>query len=239
MRFPKQKNKKNIANYIFVITGATLIISMLFYKSFDGVKLVFTLKTSPAYMLELQEERKIFDWLNANTQKDSAIYFLGKGDFGSNLPIYTDVNLYYGGLPTSFLVSDSELIDRWLRQNLFNNEINEAYLKDKNKTYKLLANRFIDNYQNKMVRRKIVKFFTGYNLPEPELAPQWYTDMLAQAYREMKKVSVEKALKKYEIDYILLDRKVEDNKRIEIELKKEKFLEIIKEIDNIVIYKVN
>ena len=239
MRFPKQKNKKNIASYIFVITGATLIISMLFYKSFDGVKLVFTLKTSPAYMLELQEERKIFDWLNANTQKDSAIYFLGKGDFGSNLPIYTDVNLYYGGLPTSFLVSDSELIDRWLRQNLFNNEINEAYLKDKNKTYKLLANRFIDNYQNKMVRRKIVKFFTGYNLPEPELAPQWYTDMLAQAYREMKKVSVEKALKKYEIDYILLDRKVEDNKRIEIELKKEKFLELIKEIDNIVIYKVN
>jgi len=71
------------------------------------------------------------------------------------------------------------------------------------------------------------------------LAPQWYTDMLAQAYREVKKVSVEKALKKYEIDYILLDRKVENNKRIEIELKKEKFLELIKEIDGIVIYKVN
>ena len=140
-------------------------------------------------MLELQNERKIFDWLNANTQKDSVIYFLGKGDFGSNLPIYTNVNLYYGGLPTSFLVSDSEIIDRWLRQNLFNDEINEAYLKDKYKTYTLLANRFIDNYQNKMVRRKIVRFFTGYIGLEPELVPQWYTDKLLQAYQEVKKLA--------------------------------------------------
>ena len=75
---------------------------MLFYKSFDGIKLVFTLKTPPEYMLELQDEIKIFDWFNANAQKDAVVYFLGKGDFGSNLPIYTDVNLYYGGLPTSF-----------------------------------------------------------------------------------------------------------------------------------------
>ena len=162
---------------------------MLFYKSFDGIKLVFALKTPPEYMLELQEERKIFDWLNANAPKDSVVYFLGKGDFGSNLPIYTNVNLYYGGLPTSFLVSDKEIIDRWLRQNLFNNEINEEYLKNKNKTYTLLANRFIDSYQNKMVRRKIVRFFTGYNLAEPELAPQWYTDMLLQSYQEVKKLA--------------------------------------------------
>lgn len=238
-RFPKQENKKDIVKYFSIIIGAIFIISMLFYKSFDGIKLVFTLKTSPEYMLELQEERKIFDWLNANTPKDSAVYFLGKGDFVSNLPIYTNVNLYYGGLPTSFLVSDSEIIDRWLRQNLFNDEINEEYLKDKNKTYTLLANRFIDNYQNKMVRRKIVRFFTGYSGPEPELAPQWYTDTLLQKYQELKKVSIEKALKKYEIDYILLDRKFEKNKEIEARLKKEKFLEPIKEFDNIIIYKVN
>lgn len=239
MRFPKQKNKKDIAQYFSIIIGIMFIISMLFYKSFDGIKLVFTLKTSPEHMLELQEERKIFDWFNANTPKDSVVYFLGKGDFGSNLPIYTDVNLYYGGLPTSFLVSDSELIDRWLRQNLFNDEINEEYLKDKNKTYTLLANRFIDNYQNKMVRRKIVQFFTGYSLAEPELAPQWYTDMLLQSYQEVKKVSIEKALKKYEIGYILLDRKIEDNKKIEVIFRKEKFLEPIKEFDDVIIYKVN
>ena len=239
LRFPKQQNKKNSVSYLAIISGIAIIASILFYKSFDGIKLVFTLKTSPENMLELQEERKLFDWLNVNTQKDSVIYFLGNGEIGSNLPIYTDVNLYYGGLPTSFLVSDSEIIDRWLRQNLFNEEVNEAYLKDKNKTYKLLANRFIDSYQNKMVRIKIVRFFTGYNMPEPEIVPQWYADMLVQTYREMKKVSIETALKKYEIDYILLDRKVEENKRLEIELKKEKFLELIKEIEGIVIYKVN
>jgi len=239
LRFPKQKNKKNIAGYLFAVFGSALIFSMLFYKSFDGVKLVFTLKTSPKHMLELQEQRKLFDWLNENTQKDAVVYFLGEGVFESNLPFYTDVNLYYGGLPTSFLVSDSEIIDRWLRKNIFNNEINEAYLKDKNKTYALLANRFIDNYQNKMVRRKIVRFFTGYNLPEPEMSPQWYTDMLVEKYREVKKVSVETALKKYEIDYVLLDRKIEDSNKIEVKLKKEKFLEPIKEIDSVVIYKVN
>ena len=210
LRFPKQKNKKNIAGCLFAVFGSALIFSMLFYKSFDGVKLVFTLKTSPKHMFELQEQRKLFDWLNENIQKDAVVYFLGEGGFESNLPIYTDVNLYYGGLPTSFLVSDSEIIDRWLRKNIFNDEINEAYLKDKNKTYALLANRFIDNYQNKMVRRKIVRFFTGHNLPEPEMSPQWYTDMLVEKYREVKKVSVETALKKYEIDYILLDRKIED-----------------------------
>ena len=239
LRFPKQENKKSIAGYIFAVFGSALIFSMLFYKSFDGVKLVFTLKTSPKHMLELQEQRKLFDWLNENTQKDAVVYFLGEGGFESNLPIYTDVNLYYGGLPTSFLISDSEIIDRWLRKNIFNDEINEAYLKDKNKTYALLANRFIDNYQNKMVRRKIVRFFTGYDLSEPEISPQWYTDMVVGKYREVKKVSVETALKKYEIDYILLDRKIKDGNKIEAKLKKEKFLEPIKEIDNVVIYKVN
>ena len=55
-----------------------------------------------------------------------------------------------------------------------------------------------------------------------------------------KKVSVETALKKYEIDYILLDRKIEDGNKIEANLKKEKFLEPIKEFENnIIIYKVN
>lgn len=239
MKFPKQQNKKNVASFVLVIAGAVFIISMLFYKSFDGIKLVFTIKTSPEHMLELQKESEVFDWLNANAPKDSVVYFLGKGDFGGNFPIYTNVNLYYGGLPTSFLVSDSEIIDRWLRQNLFNDEINEEYLRDQRKTHTLLANRFIDNYQNKMVRRKIVRFFTSYNLAEPELVPDWYTDLLLQKYREVKKVSVEEALKKYEIDYILVDRKTEDNKRMESKLKKEKFLELIKELDNISIYKVN
>ena len=63
--------------------------------------------------------------------------------------------------------------------------------------------------------------------------------MLLQSYQEVKKVSVEKALKKYEIDYILLDRNLEDGKRIETELKKEKFLEPIEEFDNIIIFRVN
>ena len=98
----KTKKQKNIAGYLFAVFGSALIFSMLFYKSFDGVKLVFTLKTSPKHMLELQEQRKLFDWLNENTQKDAVVYFLGEGVFESNLPIYTDVNLYYGGLPTSF-----------------------------------------------------------------------------------------------------------------------------------------
>ena len=40
LQFPKQQNKKNIAILILVIVGAVFIISMLFYKSFDGIKLV-------------------------------------------------------------------------------------------------------------------------------------------------------------------------------------------------------
>ena len=55
------------------------------------------------------------------------------------------------------------------------------------------------------------------------MSPQWYTDMLVEKYREVKKVSVETALKKYEIDYVLLDRKIKDGNKIEAKLKKKNF----------------
>lgn len=233
------KEKKVILKTLLILLSASFILAMLAYKCFDGIKLALFLNVPKSQMLELQSRKDVFDWLNKNTEKDSVVYFLGNDDFRSTIPVYTHNNLYSGGCATSFLVSDEELIGRWMRQNLLNDELNESYLKNTSKTYALLANRFIDKYQNQQVRRKIIKFFNGNPGPEPELVPAWYTEMLLREYQEVKKESPEQALKKYQIDYIILNTVGSDYQKYQEKLKKLTFVELIKQFDNVLIYQVN
>jgi hypothetical protein len=103
----------------------------------------------------------------------------------------------------------------------------------------LLANRFIDKYQNQQVRRKIISFFKGNPGPEPEFIPAWYTEMLLREYREVKSLDPEKALKKYEIDYIVLDKSGGDEQKYEEKLKQYGFIKPIEIHNNFVIYRIN
>ena len=228
------KNKQNMINTAFAVLGVVFFLIAIFYKQADGIKRAVFTSELESKMTELQQMRPVFDWFNDNTTKDSVVlYFTDSSMY--LYPVYTHNNIY--GPASPFLISNDEIEERWVRQNIFNDKINEKYITENEKT--IWQNDFIDKYQNKEVRRKVIRFLTGIEGEKAEILPKEYAERVFAKYKKAKDVGLEKALKKYEIDYILLDRKVEDNKRIEIELKKEKFLELIKEIDNIVIYKVN
>lgn len=230
----QEKSKKiNYKNFSAHAIAVFLIVFIFYHQSGEFVR-GLQAKTSTTEMAELQSYRPIFDWLNTNTKKDSVILDLDEKIWWY-LPIYTSNNLYSYGYAGYYLASDDELEDRWVRQNIFNN-VDADFITAQYKS--IWSNKFIDKYQNQSMRNKVVGKLLGRSLPEPVLVPEASVERVLAKFTEVKKENLETALKKYNIDYILLDRKLEETKRIEEEITKEKFAEPVKEFDNIVIYKV-
>lgn len=224
-------NLKNIASSVLVI----FLMLFIFYHQSGEIVRGLRAETNKTDMMELQSYRPIFDWLNANTKPDSVVLVLDEKIAGY-LPIYTRNNLYSYGYAGYYLVSDDELEDRWVRQNIFNDKIDAEFIKDNERG--IWANKFIDAYQNASVRNKIISKITGHAIPERELVPEVYIDRVFFKYDEAKKEETEKALKKYKIDYILLDTKTKNGAKIAEEMK-ESFLAPLEEFGSRIIYKVN
>lgn len=228
------KTKNDLLKSSPIIVGLVVVLFILFYRQWSGIKMHTFTSLSAEKMTELQQMRPIFDWFNLDTQKDSVVlYFANDAHL---YPIYTHNNMYFG-FASPFLISNNEIEERWVRQNMFNDKIDEKYVTENNRG--IWVNDFLDKYQNKEVRRKVIRFLTGRKGQETEMLPKEYAERVFLKYKKVKDDGLEKALKKYEIDYILLNRKIEDNKMIEVMLRKEKFLEPIKEFDDVIIFKVN
>lgn len=184
---------------------------------------------------ELQKTADLFNWLNDNTAPDSVIYSLAGDNLTQYLPIYTKNNLYSYGYAGYYLMSGSEMEDRWVRQNLFNDKINAEYIFNHHR--EIWQNKFIDRYQNQVVRNKIIQALTGKKIAAPVLVPPEYVKRVLDKYKEVKKENLRSALRKYEIDYMLVD--LSSNKDLATELEKHEFIQLITQIDNNLIYLVN
>ena len=193
-------------------------------------------------MSRIQDMRPVFDWLNYNTERDSVLYLLG-GDYDMyylrNIfyTIYTHNNTYYNGYPGMFLVSNDELLERYLRSLIFDPEANEEFIRQY--AYRTRAVEFLSDYQNKLIRNKTWGKIPGINFKIPELIPDGFNDEAVRRFLEIKKQNPMEVLKKYDVDYILLsldDPRFSSQKEILDSLDS---AEPIVEISNILIYKVN
>lgn len=215
---------------------ALFLVAFIFYKQWNVFTRGLTARVDKTQMMELQSYRLIFDWLDGNTKPDSVILVLDE-KMVEYVPIYTKNNLYSYGSAGYYLATDEEQENRWVRQNIFNDHINADFIRNSYKS--IWANKFIDKYQNASVRNKIINKITRHPMPELELVPEVYIERVFNEYNEAKKENLETALKKFKVDYILLDTKTEDGARIAEEIKKETFLKPIQEFGTRVIYKVN
>lgn len=228
-------NKKNIIETGFTLAFSLFFVVVIINRQINGTINTIWPKISKDKIVELQKMNDVFSWFNQYTKKDSVIYVLGD-NYETYLPIYTHNNLYSASYVGNFLISDNEIEDRWIRQNILTTNLEKIRIATSDGRF--WNNKFIDSYQNKMVRRRIKAWF-GINDQEPIIVPVVYKERVLNRYDKLKKENIETVLKKYRINYILLDRKNENYKQIEVKLKKEKFLEPVKEFDDVIIFKVN
>jgi hypothetical protein len=221
-----------------VVVCLFLLIVLITSRQFGGTKFALTASASKDRMIELQKLSGVFDWFNLNTPKDSVIYFIGDDSYlnSSFYPIYTHNNIYSGGYDGSFLLSNEELLDREIRNNIFNENFNEQFIKENR--FGPLVLYYISKYQNAQIRNKIISILTNKNIKTDEMYPPDYIDGEINRYNEVKKEDVRTALKKFQLDYIVLDTKKDDSGVMAEKLKKYNFIAISVKIGDTIVYQV-
>ncbi|MFA4818130.1 MAG: hypothetical protein WC608_05450 [Parcubacteria group bacterium] len=219
------------------IVFALAFLALLVYKQKEHLKIGFINNLPAEQLAELQEGGKTFDWLNQNTLPDSVIYFLGSDSQSNLISIYTRNNLYAQGYGAAYLLSDDELEDRWARQNIFKDKVDGDFILADQRS--IWLNKFIDRYQNQVVRNKIIQALTGKKTAEPILVPPEYVARVLNKYNEIKKEDPRTALKKYELDYILLDTNDDKYRGLQDILGRYSFIVPVAQIGSNLIYKVN
>lgn len=219
--------------------AAVLVIVFLgsvFYYQWPSVKTALAADISAEEMRGLQELRPVFDWFNQNTAKDSAVLYL-IGNKINLYPIYTHNNMYSFGFAGLFLMPNSELEKRWLRQNMINSSFDENYIRSHPESPSI---NFLPAYQNALVRQKILRLLSGSREAAAPMIPREYTDHLVDEFKTAKKEGLEKAMKDYQLNYILLDAADPEYRRLENEFKKYSFLKQLKQFDDkVMIYRVD
>jgi hypothetical protein len=214
-----------------------LFFGLLIFRQKDElIAAVMLEKVSKYEMLRRQEMKRVFNWFDKNTAPDSSVLTYSY-DYGVYLPMYTHNNVYHNGYNAHSLVSDDELEDRWLIQNIFNKKFGKKYVADFHREFQ--GNRFIDRYQNDLVRQKLLNVIAGRNVRAKELVPEEYLNKVLAKYEQFQKEDYEVLVKKYPVDYILVDSTDQNNGNLVGKLSSYKTFEIATNIGNIYIFKIN
>lgn len=232
--FSKDFWAEKLKSKLVIFSLLLIFFFSLFYLQAPSVRMTMATGVSKEEMENLQKLRPVFDWFNRNTLKDSVVLYL-VGNKINLLPIYTHNNLYSFGYAGLFLIKNQELEERWIRQNLLNVEFNEEFIR---KNLSSPSINFIPAYQNTRVRKKIIAFLIFKKYEEEKMIPDEFISKLVEEYKEAKQEGPEKTLKKYDLDYILLDLNVPENREIKEEISNYDFIKPLIEIENNLIYKV-
>lgn len=226
-----EKHFLSLSKKILLIILILVYGSLLFYKQRNEIIAGLFPRVDVGKALDMQGAREVLDWLNANTEPESVVFTIGMNDDWL-IPVYTKNNLYSYGYAGYYLMSDQEMKERWIRQNIFLDKFDFDYIKENHRG--IWLNKFIDQYQNEKVRNKIIGLFTNREVPDPILLPSSYIDDVLIKYNEVKKEDLRTTLKKYQIDYILYDK----NKNPELKLDRNVFIKPVFQTNNTIIYKV-
>lgn len=150
-------------------------------------------------MTDLQKNAALFDWLNKNTTPDSTVYAINN-QLLNYLTVYTHNNTYLPSYGAVNLMSDDELENRWLSQTIFNRKIDRKYIAQAD----VWVNKFIDQYQSQLVRKKIFSLI-GIDIGvRATRVPPEYSAKLLRKYEEYRQGNPCELLKRYKLDYLVI-----------------------------------
>lgn len=221
---------------LFIIMALSfLVLSVIVYRQrndfINGLKLLPGVSSNE--MVEIQKRQEVFNWLNNNTVKDSVIYSLSP-KYEPFLPIYTHNNLHFYGYGGYYLMSDEEVENRWVNQNLFR-KVDEEYIVEHMR--EIWLNKFIDVHQNKAAREKIISFFVKQKKSPVEIIPPEFINRVLEKHELVEKDDFENFFKSGAIDYILISDTKENKTAIDL-IRKSEVVNLVKEADNQFIFKI-
>jgi len=218
--------------------GLALIVVVLIlgYRQqgeFRGLWTKWMYRPNQATIVSLRQQSDLFNWLNKNTPADSVVYTLGS-DYSFLLPVYTHNKVYYNFYATLFVMPNKETEDRWLINNIFNSQLDEKYLTENQRDF--WGNRFLDSYQSRENRRKIMSFVSQKPyLPETQIDSQSIAELL-QKFKNFKQKDIGQVLKTYQIDYILLSKKYPEYEQIKKVLDTSNYAKLVVNLGGEIIY---
>lgn len=231
--FFEEKNEQIIGGkkLVYVLVAISLF-SILFLQ---GRQLLHSFKIiySPIDMERFQKIAEPIFWLQKNIEKDSTIFTLGD-EYDWAIPIYTSGNVYFTNYAGVFLMSNNELEQRWSIKHFFDNVDRSVVYGNRD----IWLDRFIDTYQSKEVRRKILEKITGKKYKETELMDEASIEKVLNTHNAFKKIGFERSLKTFKADYVMLNYTDIKYKDAYNKLSTYKFLSKVYSDDMTVIYKV-
>ncbi|HEY4505505.1 MAG TPA: hypothetical protein VJG67_02345 [Candidatus Paceibacterota bacterium] len=218
---------------VALLCVVVIIIAGVLYKQKGEAIYALRIISSPKDVSSLQRLSPVMAWLSQNTSPDSTVYALGK-DLNSLIPVYTHDNVYYVSSANIFLMPDTELENRWIILHYLDDIKSSNIYGNRD----IWPNRFIDPYQNKESRRKILQFITRKSYPENVLMDSSNVDRVLKEHTDLRRAGFEKSIKSYSVDYVLLD--ISDLTYVDLDkvFGTYKFLDQVYAGGNIIVYKV-
>lgn len=149
-----------------------------------------------------QKYAAILSWLKSNTPKDSVIY---ADDYLSRLiPVYTADNVFYDRYANLFLMSDQEVINRFIINHYFE-KFDEPFVVQNVRS--IYGVRYVDQHGHTVQSNKLRKLL-GLK-PEPEVyLPEEAVSTFLKTVHTVQSADLASQLKKYRLDYIVWDKQL-------------------------------
>ncbi len=184
-----------------LLVGIFIVLIILLFAQKSELKGLYYSIFNQNISSNLESKSELFHWFNKNTSKDSVVLTLGE-DFDFLLPVYTHNKVFYNVYATLFVMSNEETENRWLIQNIFNPNVDAAYLTSHQRDFWM--NRFIDPYHFTENRKKILAKVTGHQYEPSIQIDQRLIESILKKSEVLRKEDLKKVFTLYHIDYILL-----------------------------------
>jgi hypothetical protein len=202
LRSEEARDIPSFKKYLIVM-GMFCIVAFIGHKQEHQYLVIDEMPYSRSELVHEQKKMKVFDWLNQNTEVDSVVYTLGD-EYDYLLPVYTNNRVFYNFYAALYPASHEETEERWIIQNIFDPHVSTTTIEHMQREF--WGNRYIDTYQSKENRKKIMSSLRGVPYTPDAMVPETQVEYMYGRYLEMKKESVYELLNRYEIDYFLVSR---------------------------------
>lgn len=183
-----------------------LIFALIVFVGYQPV--VQEIKSSATFkpeQVEWQKYGQAFRWLDQNTPKDSVVF--ANENVTVLLPTYTHNNVFYNRHANIHFMPDEEVYDRFLIHNYWN-KIDEDFLYDEQTS--IWGVHYIDTFGHLNSRNSILSKL-GFDIDTPPIIPEDKIEEMLKLSKELKSKSFEENISKYKVDYLLLDKSVDQN----------------------------
>ncbi len=200
---PSETIRRRQVRDMLIAIGLVALLGILGYRQVREYTVLIPHTPSLPELQELQKKASVFDWLNMNTPKNSVVLGLGE-DLNQFITIYTSNKVNFDPYSALYAITDEEVYNRWLIQNIFVPDLDTSYIRSHQKEF--WWNRYVDTYSFFSNKDKVLSILTGKKVPAREMLPESELLLMFQRSIAFRKLPRSEIFTMYELDYILLSK---------------------------------